>query len=285
MSTASRMLARFGSSPRVRGTRGASSLAPRMGRFIPARAGNTLHRRNTQPCTPVHPRACGEHAIPSCAIHGPRGSSPRVRGTRDDGKHLILSSRFIPARAGNTPNADFHSRNTAVHPRACGEHRQDETNRHRYCGSSPRVRGTPDDGRRPSYEHRFIPARAGNTSVSTTGKCSVSVHPRACGEHAFLRIARKTEHGSSPRVRGTHHVPVCTCRARRFIPARAGNTGTKAPAEAGPSVHPRACGEHDSRKGRCRITRGSSPRVRGTLPRVDERALGRRFIPARAGNT
>ena len=72
---------------------------------------------------------------------------------------------------------------------------------------------------------------------------------------------------------------------RRFIPARAGNTGTRRSRPAWVPVHPRAGGEHSPRARRTRSGAGSSPRGRGTL------CCGRggkkhvRFIPARAGNT
>ena len=112
--------------------------------------------------------------------------------------------------------------------------------------------------------------------------CSLTVHPRACGEHLVLPMFRLPitvhpracgEHcptgrwtvasGSSPRVRGTCQflIPLC-----HFL-----------------TVHPRACGEHSPwRTQPCRS--GSSPRVRGTSYRCICTNCLRRFIPARAGN-
>ena len=91
--------------------------------------------------------------------------------------------------------------------------------------------------------------------------------------------------GSSPLARGTLLGPGTRAAARRFIPARAGNTSSPAPARPTSSVHPRSRGEHHqpSRDGSTAI--GSSPLARGTLataPRLDALL---RFIPARAGNT
>ncbi len=152
-----------------------------------------------------------------------------------------------------------------VHPRACGEHSCCVWATNSFHGSSPRVRGTLRQVQHQVAAHRFIPARAGNTSCASSPWQRTTVHPRACGEHQLERAVVGWSDGSSPRVRGTprrgrHH------RSRlRFIPARAGNTA-RWPAQVRGPV-------------------GSSPRVRGT-PRTGKHSDGgQRFIPARAGNT
>ena len=91
--------------------------------------------------------------------------------------------------------------------------------------------------------------------------------------------------GSSPRVRGTRPAAGAARRSHRFIPARAGNTEIVTATLLIPSVHPRACGEHDKRPPLARPTGGSSPRVRGTQQVVAITVTNGRFIPARAGNT
>ena len=50
-------------------------------------------------------------------------------------------------------------------------------------------------------------------------------------------------------------------------------------------VHPRVCGEHNFLAVPHQTSYGSSPRVRGTLPRPEETGPYYRFIPACAGNT
>ena len=151
------------------------------------------------------------------------GSSPRVRGTLMTRHNPLVPDRFIPARAGNTPevldvlavhrfiparagNAMIQASTSeaqTVHPRACGEHAHPTVN--------------------TIACFRFIPARAGNAVV----------------------ICETISHGvgSSPRVRGTRvngkgHIPF-----ERFIPARAGNAGYLILSACIPTVHPRACGE------------------------------------------
>jgi len=51
-----------GSSPRLRGTLSQTEATKSRPRFIPAPAGNTRAPCASPPLSPVHPRACGEHA-------------------------------------------------------------------------------------------------------------------------------------------------------------------------------------------------------------------------------
>jgi len=217
------------------------------------------------------------------------GPSPRVRGTHGLPLRIEPVGRSIPARAGNTPARRISSGVISVHPRACGEHEPART----FCavnrGPSPRVRGTRQKSGAATSRVRSIPARAGNTPRLGLPLLRLSVHPRACGEHATIsrdttrltgpsprvraracgehdartRPARRID-GPSPRVRGTLHVPPRGRQRGRSIPARAGNTSATAPAATEVSVHPRACGEHKQ----CRVEKaeehGPSPRVRGT---------------------
>ena len=116
--------------------------------------------------------------------------------------------------------------------------------------------------------HRHIavhPARAGNSPLLRLGPSLRSVHPRACGELALCIRGHRGASGSSPRVRGTLFPAQQQVLARRFIPARAGNSS--------PSIS----GFMSSY--------GSSPRVRGTLINSGTSRASRRFIPARAGNS
>ena len=52
--------------------------------------------------TPAHPRACGENAPPAAEFPLLLGSSPRVRGKREDALVEVFGARLIPARAGKT---------------------------------------------------------------------------------------------------------------------------------------------------------------------------------------
>ena len=75
-----------GSSPRMRGTLYALHEGRSWRRIIPAHAGNSCCGRHLRTCTPDHPRACGELEYTLLTFCTASGSSPRMRGTRDQGR-------------------------------------------------------------------------------------------------------------------------------------------------------------------------------------------------------
>ena len=208
-----------------------------------------------------------------------------MRGTPDSLPKIHLTTRFIPAHAGNTSSMRILGRLRAVHPRACGEHCSTLRRRTLLLGSSPRMRGTHPLHLCQPPVHRFIPAHAGNTTAVPSPQPGIAVHPRACGEHATggYKISEFT--GSSPRMRGTRCKHEHPTGRGRFIPAHAGNTRSPAIPSAPSAVHPRACGEHYLVLGICMNDDGSSPRMRGTPAAALSNFFGTRFIPAHAGNT
>ena len=175
-----------GSSPRMRGTRLALRGVACRPWFIPAHAGNTPGRIVSIVRKTVHPRACGEHTPPCFWRLSFAGSSPRMRGTQMLHQLRPERGRFIPAHAGNTSCPSNPLRPGAVHPRACGEHFAQQRQVAFYVGSSPRMRGTLVHQAADLGHQRFIPAHAGNTPTSPRRSETKAVHPRACGEHAFL---------------------------------------------------------------------------------------------------
>ena len=221
-----------GSSPRMRGTRLFAVFDP------------WLSRRDT-----VHPRACGELAMPGPCRVASAGSSPRMRGTPR--QHAV---RFIPAHAGNSICRVVKD---AVHPRACGElaatRSKSDTVHPRACGElpgmlyaiavprpmtvHPRACGELSS-RSPTVHHRAeLPPMDYGSSPRMRGtqlqrsrmpRNSTSVHPRACGE-LFGDEALEPASGSSPRMRGTPLRSPSITRGNvvRFIPAHAGNSGRK----------------------------------------------------------
>ena len=93
---------KWGSSPRMRGTRVRRAENAKHGGIIPAHAGNTrLSSKKGYP-SGDHPRACGEHSLHDAYIGGFMG--------------------IIPAHAGNTVKVSMSHHQESDHPRACGEH-------------------------------------------------------------------------------------------------------------------------------------------------------------------
>ena len=191
-----------GSSPRVRGIRRPADEQCIRNRFIPARAGNTLLSKVRAKWRTVHPRACGEYWRGTDMSRKMTGSSPRVRGIHHCCCRHCIHARFIPARAGNTGDGRLRGRWCAVHPRACGEYSTKIGGDGESHGSSPRVRGILITARDTTRTRRFIPARAGNTSVMYARCHKIPVHPRACGEYMERLTSGDHDGGSSPRVRG-----------------------------------------------------------------------------------
>ena len=157
-----------GLSPRVRGNQhvGPGSLGP--GGSIPACAGNGVSARFSHAEATVHPRACGERGSQLSEGAIAIGSSPRVRGTEHVFPLASGKARFIPARAGNGQSCRVPNPSATVHPRACGERPAPPRRRQSSYGSSPRVRGTAIQAAEMPLTGRFIPARAGNGSISRT---------------------------------------------------------------------------------------------------------------------
>ena len=153
-----------GSSPRGRGTPIRQAVRLLVSRFIPAWAGNTLHRVSGVPRRPVHPRVGGEHRAPSEYVARCIGSSPRGRGTPRRDTTPSSHHRFIPAWAGNTSRTKPVAAQHAVHPRVGGEHVSCRSYGAAMDGSSPRGRGTHHHRLSRWPEARFIPAWAGNTT-------------------------------------------------------------------------------------------------------------------------
>ena len=214
-------------------------------RIIPAHAGNTRGRQGRPGRGADHPRACGEHNGNDEEGLILDGSSPRMRGTRQNANCDPCPKRIIPAHAGNTGRQCDELFRRPDHPRACGEH--------------------------------------GSTATATPPRNRD--HPRACGEHVWPPLRSRPNIGSSPRMRGTPTGREAAHRPGRIIPAHAGNTHRRGPCASYSSDHPRACGEHprSSRPGTGK--RGSSPRMRGTPPGCRHSAWPLRIIPAHAGNT
>ena len=213
-----------GSSPRVRGKQRRELRAIDDLRIIPARAGQT-HRRDRQHTHPPdHPRACGANVTQDGVGDARCGSSPRVRGKPVAAACRALRKRIIPARAGQTKAVQAIHAPSPDHPRACGANVALRPDFPRIAGSSPRVRGKPQQRLHAFHRRRIIPARAGQTTATIPRHAPHPDHPRACGANSSLLFDATSCAGSSPRVRGKHGLDLVSAPLLRIIPARAGQT-------------------------------------------------------------
>ena len=254
-----------GSSPRVRGKLEDDVGRPPAVRLIPARAGKTSPALIHPSAVAAHPRACGENSTSRGRIVPSQGSSPRVRGKREQ---FLAEGGFgglIPARAGKTVQEGVGVESAP--------------------GSSPRVRGKHHALRNRGTTNRLIPARAGKTKRVAASSMADRAHPRACGENHIGWGPMRGHEGSSPRVRGKLPGGVGGPGFLGLIPARAGKTWRTPSASSTRPAHPRACGENHMATGPMNASIGSSPRVRGKRGRGHVGRRHRRLIPARAGKT
>ena len=91
-----------GSSPRMRGSHIQQFvLVPSIG-IIPAHAGLTRRDGRHRRACRDHPRACGAHLSDGLSYQLSEGSSPRMRGSRQCGRHGKTHRGIIPAHAGLT---------------------------------------------------------------------------------------------------------------------------------------------------------------------------------------
>ncbi len=112
-----------------------------------------------------------------------------------------------------------------------------------------------------------------------------SVHPRWRGEQRLQCWPSLAACGSSPLARGTGQRRGDVDHVGRFIPAGAGNSAKERTPLKSKSVHPRWRGEQHSARRKSALRGGSSPLARGTGPKGPGCVVGRRFIPAGAGNS
>ena len=130
-----------GSSPQVRGKQWAKEHEVSLGRLIPAGAGKTGARHESQTPNAAHPRRCGENQALFLLPCFTFGSSPQVRGKPFSFSAGCSERRLIPAGAGKTRPYIYPPVGRPAHPRRCGENTMSEANRIYLNGSSPQVRG------------------------------------------------------------------------------------------------------------------------------------------------
>ena len=233
----------------------------------------------------AHPRVCGENVLTLNTSRKETGSSPRVRGKREDGKETVMRTGLIPACAGKTANGSEVSLEYGAHPRVCGENIETTVPTYTLRGSSPRVRGKLRAGGLDLLRHGLIPACAGKTLYMFTMTMPAGAHPRVCGENTPFLSSTAASSGSSPRVRGKRSYSIPNFIGDRLIPACAGKTACRLSRLSRTWAHPRVCGENQRPISPLIWIVGSSPRVRGKHPDNPGRNVVVGLIPACAGKT
>ena len=106
-----------------------------------------------------------------------------------------------------------------------------------------------------------------------------------CGEQIGGRILGAGLKGSPPRVRGTVYEGAAALVADRITPACAGNSRGHRQPDRGNQDHPRVCGEQEKPGQSSPRSRGSPPRVRGTVYEDWKSFIRAGITPACAGNS
>ena len=152
--------------------------------IIPTCTGNTQSGRLTSKFKWDHPRTCGEHSTVTISPLLSVGSSPHVRGALSQLQCPCRWLGIIPACAGSTCPSRPSAATAGDHPRMCGEHADGNKTIQGAKGSSPHVRGALARRFASGSATGIIPACAGSTPMSPTGRGAMWDHPRMCGEHA-----------------------------------------------------------------------------------------------------
>ena len=219
-----RGLGKTGSSPHVRGALSQLQCPCRWLGIIPACAGSTRTLRGFRTGRWDHPRMCGEHYVHRPQLDWDVGSSPHVRGARCFATVFLDGFGIIPACAGSTCPSRPSAATAGDHPRMCGEHRICCQSCKISTGSSPHVRGALARRFASGSATGIIPACAGSTPMSPTGRGAMWDHPRMCGEHSRPMKSRSNCGGSSPHVRGARQSRSLINLSLGIIPACAGST-------------------------------------------------------------
>ena len=134
-------LGSHGLSPRVRGNLRAAIRRARRRGSIPACAGEPGPGAGRAGWAAVYPRVCGGTGWVGGLAAAHRGLSPRVRGNRPHHQGGCMSTRSIPACAGEPPISLSSVALCRVYPRVCGGTPEGKMETETAIGLSPRVRG------------------------------------------------------------------------------------------------------------------------------------------------
>ena len=145
------------------------------------------------------------------------------------------------------------------------------------------MRGNPLRARYALPRIGSIPAYAGEPQEEAVNAAQQAVYPRVCGGTGRRCICRMTAAGLSPRMRGNRYLLGIPMAGDRSIPAYAGEPYFAAAGSDSAVVYPRVCGGTRLMGTAVFSGQGLSPRMRGNQSADAARRVGRRSIPAYAG--
>ena len=250
---------------------------------IPAWAGEppsgpTICRRRT-----VHPRVGGGAYFRCRRRRRCMGPSPRGRGSRRCHGSGARTDGSIPAWAGEPRHRRGIGRTPRVHPRVGGGACPSCPKSRIWNGPSPRGRGSLHQRAGGGELLGSIPAWAGEPTASPTCSPRRRVHPRVGGGAQARARGGGAPAGPSPRGRGSRSPDRAPCGTCGSIPAWAGEPCLLSHAGSSCRVHPRVGGGAAFWTGERGLSRGPSPRGRGSHGDVAGVSRETGSIPAWAG--
>ena len=267
----------------MRGNRVVGQVGRVGGGSIPACAGEPPCSCPRPSVPGVYPRVCGGTQVGDASHAPPHGLSPRVRGNPWARRTRWLTTRSIPACAGEPPGRHHRPRILRVYPRVCGGTSRIIHSSSSWSGLSPRVRGNPPALRFFFQCLRSIPACAGEPLRPLAVLPLPKVYPRVCGGTPKAAPPKPAPAGLSPRVRGNPPSMSARQSSLRSIPACAGEPGLRLAFLGKTEVYPRVCGGTIVEFPKADPPGGLSPRVRGNPLRSGQGSGTTGSIPACAG--
>ena len=176
-----------------------------------------------------------------------------------------MSSRSIPAYAGDPSHATARTNPNKVYPRLRGGSSISATGYSRMRGLSPPTRGIRKRGELRRQGRGSIPAYAGDPGGLTPGCAPISVYPRLRGGSWSVQTEGISDAGLSPPTRGILAAPAsasCQCGS---IPAYAGDPQHAFGAVKDATVYPRLRGGSLYCASKWLAEAGLSPPTRGIL--------------------
>ena len=170
-----------------------------------------------------------------------------------------------------------------VHPHGRGDNGARMLGRIVNLGSPPRAWGQCAGDLHANQSSRFTPTGVGTMSITTSGRCSGTVHPHGRGDNRAKFHPKGGSGGSPPRAWGQSFSQRCINRIARFTPTGVGTIMRRLRCCLWSTVHPHGRGDNKRALRSGMIVDGSPPRAWGQLTIHRRRHRRRRFTPTGVG--